>query len=177
MSSPLPGGLPDREDDQPDWGGRSVPELVQHLLGTHHPKSRELLAQLLPLSRETAERFHSTQPQLPKVRDSLRLLAEELLEHLRHEEEELFPLLLARDAEGRTLPATWERETELVRFHRQHDHSGELLDDLRIITGDYVLPAGADPLVARLYDGLRELDQDLELHIALEDRWLFSRAD
>jgi iron-sulfur cluster repair protein YtfE (RIC family) len=31
--------------------------------------------------------------------------------------------------------------------------------------------------VARLYEGLGELDEDLQLHIEIENRWLFSRAD
>lgn len=150
---------------------------MDHLLVTHHRRSRDLLALLEPLATECASRLGSEHPQLAKAVDALKMLGEELLAHLEHEEKELFPLLLALEAEDRTLPPVWEHETSLVKVHRDHDHAEELLQDLRILTGDYRVPAGADPLVASLYDGLRELDQDLQLHIEIENRWLFSRAD
>lgn len=176
----VPPSVPPRPDPtapNPDWGGRTARELVDHVLATHHRRSRDLLALLQPLARECADRFGAGQPNLPKTVDALRLLGEELLAHLEHEETELFPLLLTREAEGRTLPPVWDRETSLVQVHREHDHAEELLADLRILTSDYRLPVDADPLVASLYAGLRELDEDLKLHIEIEDRWLFSRAD
>jgi regulator of cell morphogenesis and NO signaling len=176
----IPPSGPSRPDPGPpqlDWGGRTARELVDHVLATHHRRSRDLLALLEPLAEECASRMATGLPQLAKIGEALRLLGQELLAHLEHEEKDLFPLLLAREAEDLTLPPVWDRETSLVQVHKEHDYAGELLDDLRILTADYQVPAGADPLVARLYEGLRELDEDHQLHIEIENRWLFSRAD
>jgi regulator of cell morphogenesis and NO signaling len=150
---------------------------VDFVLATHHRRTRDLLALLEPLAAECERRLGGGHPQLAKTVDALRLLGEELRTHLEHEEKDLFPLLLQLEAEGRTLPPVWDHATSLVQVHREHDYAEELLGDLRILTGDYRVPAGADPLLASLYEGLRELDEDLQLHIEIENRWLFSRAD
>ena len=168
---------PDSPAPQPDWGGRTARELVDHLLVTHHRRSRDLLALLQPLAADCALRLGAGQPQVAKACDALRLLGEELLDHLEHEEKELFPLLLEREAENLTLPPQWGHQTSLVQVHREHDHAEELLEDLRILTSDYRASDPADPVLAQLYEGLRELDEDLQLHIEIENRWLFSRSD
>jgi regulator of cell morphogenesis and NO signaling len=146
-------------------------------MASHHPRSRTLLLLLGSASDACSGLEGPDHPGLSKVRDALRLLGPELLEHLDFEERELFPVILDREKEGRALPPIWGRETGLVEMHRQHDHAQDLFGDLRILTQDYQPPPGADPRVARLYDLLKELDEDLELHIELENRWLFSRGD
>ena len=168
---------PDHSPAPPDWGRRSARELVDHLMASHHPRSRNLLLLLGSASEACSGLEGPDHPVLSKVRDALRLLGPELLEHLDFEERELFPVILGREAEGRALPPIWERETGLVEMHRQHDHAQDLLGDLRILTQDYQPLPGADPRVVRLYGLLKELDEDLELHIELENRWLFSRGD
>lgn len=157
----------------PDWGSRSVRELVDHVLAVHHAGERLALTRLRGLAEEAVRQDLEGRASLRKVAATLAQLSEELLEHLEREEQVLFPLLLEREAEGRTGLANWDRETELSRLHREHDHAGDLLADLRILTRDYQADR---PEEGPLFAALAELDDDLQLHIELENRWLFSRA-
>ena len=156
-----------------DWGSRSVRELVDYILVTHHEGERTLLAHLRSLADEAVRRGAESRPVLRKVAATLGQLSEELLSHMDREEQVLFPLLLEREAEGRTGAPAWDRETELSRLHREHDHAGDLLQDLRILTQDYAVP---EEYLRPLCEALKHLDEDLQLHIELENRWLFSRA-
>lgn len=160
----------------PDWGSRSVRELVDHILATHHEGERALLASLRCLADEAVRRGAESRPVLRKVAATFGQLSEELLSHMEREEQVLFPLLLEREAEGRTAAPAWDRETELSRLHREHDHAGDLLQDLRILTQDYAIPDGGEEHLRALFETLKLLDEDLQLHIELENRWLFSRA-
>ncbi len=160
----------------PDWGERSVRELVDHVLAVHHAGERACLGRLRSLAEEAVRRGADATPVLRKVAATLAQLTEELLGHMEREEQVLFPLLLEREAEGRTGRANWDRETELGRLHREHDHAGDLLDDLRILTQDYRIDGPEQEHLRPLYAALSELDADLQLHIELENRWLFSRA-
>jgi regulator of cell morphogenesis and NO signaling len=160
----------------PGWGEQSVRQLVDHILAKHHAVERESLSRLRGLAEEAVRRHAGTIPVLAKVAATFALLSEELLAHMDREEQVLFPLLLEREAEGRTGAAAWDRETELARLHREHDHAGDLLQDLRILTQDYRLQGGASVDLRPLLEELKVLDEDLQLHIELENRWLFSRA-
>lgn len=155
------------------WGERSIPELVDHIMAAHHVRERAALARLRGLAELAVRRGGEHTPVLRKVAATLAQLTEELLGHMEREEQVLFPLLLEREAEGRTGAAAWGPETELARLHREHDHAGGLLEDLRILTQDY---ATEDEALRPFYLELSELDADLQLHIELENRWLFSRA-
>ena len=160
----------------PNWGERSVHELVEHILKAHHAGERVCLARLRGLAEEAVRRGADRLPVLGKVAATLGQLTEELLAHMEREEQVLFPLLLEREAEGRTGAAAWGQETELTRLHREHDHAGDLLQDLRILTQDYRVLAGGEDYLRPLLEELKALDEDLQLHIELENRWLFSRA-
>lgn len=162
--------------DAPNWGERSVRELVDHVLAVHHAGERACLGRLRGLAEEAVRRGAEASPVLRKVAATLAQLSEELLGHMEREEQVLFPLLLEREAEGRTGAANWDRETELSRLHREHDHAGDLLEDLRILTQDYRVGGPEQEFLRPLYVALGELDADLQLHIELENRWLFSRA-
>lgn len=161
----------------PDWAAHSVRELVDYILVKHHAVERTSLSRLRGLAEEAVRRSAGSVPVLPKVASALAQLTEELLAHMDREEQVLFPLLLEREAEGRTGAANWDRETELARLHREHDHAGDLLQDLRILTQDYRLQGGPAVDLQPLFAELNSLDEDLQLHIELENRWLFSRAN
>lgn len=176
MSS-SPGAGPAEASGAPDWGAKSVCELVDYILVNHHAVERSSLSRLRGLAEEAVRRSTGSLPVLAKVASALAQLTEELLAHMDREEQVLFPLLLEREAEGRTGAANWDRETELARLHREHDHAGDLLQDLRILTQDYSLQGVSGDDLSPLFAELKNLDGDLQLHIELENRWLFSRAN
>jgi regulator of cell morphogenesis and NO signaling len=53
---------------------------------------------------------------------------------------------------------------------------GEILRELRTLTRDYTAPEDGCASFRSLYMGLRNLEEDLHLHIYLESHLLFPRA-
>ena len=58
----------------------------------------------------------------------------------------------------------------------EHDLAGELLRELRSITSNYTAPADSCVSYKTLYEALGQFEQDLHLHIHLENNILFPRA-
>ena len=58
----------------------------------------------------------------------------------------------------------------------EHDRAGELLVELRRITGGYVAPEWACETVRALYHGLEEFEGSMHVHVHLENNVLFPRA-
>jgi regulator of cell morphogenesis and NO signaling len=58
----------------------------------------------------------------------------------------------------------------------EHDQAGDALAAIRHITEDYSVPEYACVTYKAMISGLQELEQDLHLHIHLENNILFPRA-
>jgi len=145
----------------------ATPELIDHIVETHHLYLREQL----PLLRERADkvlRAHGDRDQgLSGLHADVCRLAEELLVHIRQEEELVFPGL--RSGVGPL--------SNLVdELSREHESAGQLLERIRQQAGDFVAPEWACTTYRALLEGLESLEADLHLHIHLENNILFLRT-
>jgi regulator of cell morphogenesis and NO signaling len=151
-----------------DWTQADTPELIDHIVSTHHVYLRTELPRIQTwLDRvfsKYAERDPDTIGKLPAVFGALRA---ELEPHLQKEEVILFPAVL-RNA---SMPLGGPVRVMLM----EHDHAQSGLEALRSITNNYTAPEHACRTYRALFDGLRELDADLRQHIYLENEVLFPR--
>ena len=58
----------------------------------------------------------------------------------------------------------------------EHEDAGEILDNIRHLVNNYTPPMGACNSFQFLYIKLKALDEDLQLHIHLENNLLFPKA-
>jgi regulator of cell morphogenesis and NO signaling len=160
-----------------------LPEIVDHILATHHEylkKTLPLIDSLLGKVVAAHGERHGEAVLLP-LRLTYQGLRDELTAHLMKEEEVLFPMLLgmeqARSAgAGRFENHCGSVQNPIQQMEFEHVNAGSALVEMRRITGDYLLPEGACPTFAGLYDELRALEADLHQHIHLENNLLFPRA-
>jgi len=61
-------------------------------------------------------------------------------------------------------------------MEHEHENAGRALDEIRRLTAAFTPPPHACATYRGLYEGLRELEHDLHLHIHLENNILFPRA-
>lgn len=150
------------------WDQRPLPELIEHLLRRYHERHRADLPPLLAMARKV-ETVHAAKASCPHgLADLLARVADELEQHMRKEEQILFPLLLA--GRGRmALPPIQVME------HEHEDHARNLAL-LREKTGGHRPPPEACNTWRALYLGLSELERELMQHIHLENNVLFPRA-
>lgn len=146
-----------------DWHERPVSELIQFILGRFHEKHRQQLPELITLAQKV-ERVHAHSATCPVgLTQHLRDMKHELESHMMKEEQILFPMLA-----GGVYPSG-----PIEVMQAEHEDHGEALTELERLTHDLTLPAGACATWTALYNGLRELKEDLMAHIALENHVLF----
>ena len=158
-----------RPDDDIWWEERSSTELVDHIERRYHAGLRRDLPALLAAARRV-ERVHAGKPDVPVgLANLLADLAEELEQHMRKEEQVLFPML-RQGARGEPV------YMPIRMLESEHDGHGQMLARVRALTSDLAVPANACATWSALYQGLEALEADLMQHVHLENNVLFARA-
>ena len=150
-----------------------MPDLVTHIEDVHHVFLRQILPRLTELTA-AASVASPDDRRLSDLSAEVRQLAEELETHLLHEEEALFPLIRSLAA-GEAVPATRCGSSvggPIACMENDHDTASHVLRRLRELTDGYTVPAAASAML----DGLRDLDQDLQVHMYKENVVLFPGA-
>jgi len=165
-----------------DWSSASLQDLAEHIVGTHHEYLKRelplLAGRLAKVYRIYNERYGPTLVGLPETYDGLR---SELEMHMMKEERILFPNIAAAEqavaASGRMPPQPFGSfANPIAMMEREHDSAGGALVRIREITGNFALPDYACATYRALMKGFEELEQDLHLHIHLENNILFPRT-
>ena len=164
--------LPDQHDPHEEllgpWRDRPLPELVDHIVGHYHRKLERDLRRLMDLAELCRKRQHGDPALLLQVHRTLLALTDELLEHMTKEELILFPWLLGGNPRTAGSP--------IAAMQQDHKRAAVLLARMSSLTNGYEPPSGSCTTWCRLVLGLRELTQDLDEHMLLEDHVLFPRA-
>lgn len=165
-----------------DWNRAPLRDLVAHIVNTHH---EYLKREFQPLSERLAkvyrvynQRYGEMFIGLPGVFARLR---SELEMHMHKEERILFPAILADESAadaGEPLPPSpfGTINNPIRMMEMEHEDAGQALAEIRRITRDFEVPDYACVTFRALMSGLQELEQDLHLHIHLENNILFPRA-
>ena len=116
-------------------------------------------------------------PELARAARCLEALDADLRPHLEKEERILFPYVRALETgQGPAGCCFGTVQNPIRAMEAEHDQAGELLRELRELTGGYAPPQDACASYRSLLMGLRSLEEDLHLHIYLENHLLFPGA-
>jgi len=173
------------EEAQPaparDWSSETARQVVSQILEVHHAHLKEELPRLEQLMNRVYEKHGKTYAEILKVHEIFFTLKDELEMHLRKEEVMLFPYVLRlEDAQVQGLPfppCPFGTVANPVRVMiREHDSAEEAMQAIRTNTADYTPPANACLGFTLLLQGLQALEEDLRVHIRLENEVLFPKA-
>jgi regulator of cell morphogenesis and NO signaling len=129
---------------------------------------RESLPELIRMA-EKVETRHGEKASCPKgLAAHLISMHEFVLEHLSKEEQVLFPLIA--NGQGRIAVGP------VHVMEMEHEEHARALAILRRLTNNFDPPAEACITWRALYLGLRQLEEELMVHIHLENNVLFRRA-
>lgn len=162
-----------------DW---STGFLIDFIVNVHH----EYLKNNLSIVLEYVNRFMKGHlkkfPELLPLQDILTKLHKDILTHLLSEEEVFFPYIrqisnahLHREPYASLLVKTLRKPLQ-VAMHNEHDLMNKLLQQMRNLTNNYMLPENACVTHRVTFQKLQELDNDLTQHLYLESHVLFPRA-
>ena len=164
-----------------EFQSASLPELITHILDTHHVFTKSEMERLEALTAKVIAAHGSNHPELIRLGELLKLLCADLRPHMFKEEQVLFPYITAmtqaKDNNIARPYAPFGTVNNPIRMMmREHDTAGEILRELRALTSDYEVPADACISYRTLYQALEEFEKDLHQHIHLENNILFPKA-
>jgi regulator of cell morphogenesis and NO signaling len=157
-----------------------APLIAQFIVQHHHQYVRESIPMLLQLIDKVYDAHGDREPELSELKETFAALADELLHHMEKEEVVLFPGI-QRLYEDSTIPVEFtpiplNLSAPMQVMEDEHTHAGDLIKHIRVLTKNYVPPAGACPTYRVTYKRLQEFDQDLMQHIHLENNVLFAKV-
>lgn len=145
----------------------SSAELIALIQTRYHDVHRRELPELARLARRV-EAVHRDKAECPHgLADRLETMTAELEDHMRKEEQVLFPMMVRGGAPGIGGPIAAMRD--------EHDVHGAHLKAIEVLTQGGTPPEGACNTWRALYAGIRKLEDDLMQHVHLENNVLFPR--
>ena len=149
------------------WRDEPVTALVDHLLEAYHRPLWEELPRLDAMAEKVLAVHHDKDPErLGTLRELVAALRADLEPHMMKEEQVLFPMIRAGHVP----------DGPIAVMEAEHEAVGELLRRVRVVTGDFTVPAEACNTWRALWAGLEALERDLHEHIHLENNVLFPRV-
>ena len=150
------------------WDREPLAALVAFIVDTYHRRLRDGLPDLVRMA-DRVEARHRDKASCPVgLASALRAMHEAVLEHLEKEEQVLFPLVLS--GHGRLAVGP------VHVMEMEHEEHARSLQTIRQLTNGLQPPPEACTTWRALYLGLQELEEELMVHIHLENNVLFRRA-
>ncbi len=149
--------------------------LSDYIKNTHHKYVLKTLPELLFYTQKIATVHGDNHPELVEVAGLFAKINDELMQHLKKEEEVLFPAI----KEALNNPSEKLRiliKSEIERMAGEHDFAGGAMDEINRMTGGYRLPEDACNTYRVTFQLLEQFEDDLHVHVHLENNILYPKA-
>ena len=149
--------------------------LSDYIVNTHHKFVVKNLPDLVFYTQKIANVHGDNHPELNEVADLFAKVNDELLQHLKNEEEVLFPAI--KDAvQSNSALAKKTIKSEIERMMGEHEFAGGAMDHINVITNGYQVPADGCNTYRVAFDLLDKFEDDLHTHVHLENNILYPKA-
>jgi regulator of cell morphogenesis and NO signaling len=133
------------------------------------------LPELVFYTQKIADVHGAHHPELIEVASLFTRINEELLQHLKNEEDVLFPAI--RAAEISASPQVKSTIiSEVTRMQGEHEFAGGAMDKINVLTKNYLIPADACNTYRVALKLLEQFEDDLHIHVHLENNILYPKA-
>lgn len=155
--------------------------LTDYIVTVHHTYVKKSLPELRSYALKVANVHKDHHPELVAICQLVEAINEELIPHLTKEEEILFPYI-KNLVQGKTMYQTLQPppfgsiHNPIAMMEMEHETAGKLLHEIRILSDQYTIPEDACGSYMLLYKMLAAFEEDLHVHIHLENNILFPKA-
>ncbi len=150
--------------------------LLDHIESKHHRFLRETLPTLERLAAKVAAAHGERHVEMRTIPVVLRMLSDDLLQHMAKEEQVLFPAIRAQERGEAAELHCGGLDAPIRNLELEHEEAARALRRLRHLARDFTVPADGCATWRALADGLRALEIDLHRHVHEENNVLFVRA-
>jgi len=149
--------------------------LSDYIVNTHHKFVLKNLPELVFYTQKIASVHGENHPELSEVASLFININEELLQHLKNEEEVLFPAI--KEAEKNASPEVKATiVSEITRMQGEHEFAGGAMDKINVLTNNYLIPEDACNTYRVSLKLLEQFEDDLHIHVHLENNILYPKA-
>ncbi len=149
--------------------------LSDYIVNTHHKFVLKNLPELVFYTQKIANVHGDHHPELIEVASLFARINEELLKHLKNEEEILFPAI--KEAEKNSSAKVKETiVSEITRMQGEHEFAGGAMDKINVLTNYYFIPEDACNTYRVSLKLLEQFEDDLHIHVHLENNILYPKA-
>lgn len=163
---------PDTAHNFKEW---NLDFLIDYIVNTHHKTVLNLLPQLTFYTQKIADVHGDNHPELNEIARLFSQINEELLQHLKNEEEVLFPAIKEL-LKSNSAIAKETIISEITRMAKEHEFAGGAMDTINVLSHNYLLPDDGCNTYKVTYKLLEQFEDDLHIHVHLENNILYPKA-
>lgn len=156
----------------------SVGFTVDYVINNHHAYIKAAIPELEDLMEHLVAVHADTHPELPMISDTFSAFKAELEEHMKDEEEIVFPSFKALEKavlSGNTNAGQTVNDS-MNWIEEDHVLTGTSLKYLRNFCNNYLPPDDSSPGFKILFEELKKFEYDMHFHMHLENNVLFSKV-
>jgi regulator of cell morphogenesis and NO signaling len=155
--------------------------LVDYIEKKHHRYVESRMGEIEELLKKLLRVHGVAYPELLEVEELFHKCTRDLTVHMRKEELVLFPVIRKISAamdrkEPMRPPRFGSVRNPISMMHHEHEAEGERFRNIAELTDNYTPPAEACQTHRLTYALLKEFEEDLHVHIHLENNLLFPKA-
>jgi regulator of cell morphogenesis and NO signaling len=159
----------------------SLDFLADYIVNTHHSYVKKALPELVTYATKVASVHGQQHPELYTIKSLVDDVNAEMSGHMVKEEKVLFPyikaLVSAKASEEIPQAAQFGTvQNPINMMEMEHELVGKNLEDIRGLSKNFIVPADGCASYSLLYKMLDEFENDLHLHVHLENNILFPKA-
>ncbi len=156
--------------------------LADYIVNTHHSYVKKMIPDVRSYAEKVAKVHGAHHPELLQINKLAQEVCDEMAAHMVKEETILFPYvkqLVASKNNGNNkveFGNISSIETPINMMEMEHEVVGNNMDKIREISNNYKLPEEACASYKYLFKTLDEFEDDLHIHVHLENNILFPKA-
>ncbi|MCB0277871.1 MAG: iron-sulfur cluster repair di-iron protein [Calditrichaeota bacterium] len=150
----------------------SIDETIGHILDVYHKALYETMPIINQLITKVAKVHGENHPELIQIKHVFQELESELVQHMRKEEQVLFPMLLSLAENPDRFDKTKIANGPINQMELEHREAADLLLQLRKLSENYTAPADACNSYRGVFALLKEMEFELYKHIHIENNIL-----
>jgi len=157
-----------------DYKTWDIDFIMQYIKKTHYKYIHKTFPEILEKTAKIADLHGKDNPELIELKDIIKRLSTELIEHINAEESVLLPTI-DKVIQTKTQETFNEAKALLESFNDEHSIVAEALSRINVITNKYTAPANASKTYRMTYVILQHFEKQLQVHLHLENNILFPK--
>ena len=139
------------------------------------------LPQIFAYIQKVASKHGQRHLELFKILELVSALKEEMDLHMQKEEQVLFPRIKEMEKIANSPDSEYKLSISFLQslitiMEQEHDHAGQLLEEMRILSNNYQAPQDACTTYQLCYASLNAFELDMHQHVHLENNLLFPKS-